>query len=384
MTAGPSAKAGLYVHVPFCSFVCPYCDFAVKRLEPGAADLWLEALLAEAELRADWEPPFDSVYLGGGTPSILGPQRLHRLLAGLRSRLPIEDEAVLHMEANPEDVTAASLAAWRELGVSFLSLGIQSFVDRELRFLGRRHDAAGARAALELAIAADFDVLSVDLIFGLPDQSDADWLLDIETATPPGVDHLSCYQLTVKPGTLFSRRAELGRLREISDEAQGDFYLRTHAALAERGFSAYEVSNFARRPEARSRHNQKYWDHSPYLGLGPAAHSFAGRERFWNEADGDGAGVPRWHRSSARGSPRAPRRRGDAGGGPAHAGAGAPPAGIDLAELGGRFGHVVNEPVRIRLMELERAGLLVVEGKRVRLRPGGMAVADSIAADLLP
>lgn len=372
--------AGLYLHCPFCSFVCPYCDFAVRRL--GDRDLggFVATILREAELRADWPEAIDSIYLGGGTPSLLPPAELERLLGGLRARLPIVPGAVLHLEANPEDVDDEALGAWRDLGVRFLSLGVQSLDDRALRFLGRRHDARGARQAIARAVAAGFEVVSVDLIFGLPDQDRARWLADIEAATPPGVDHLSCYQLTVKPGTLFSRRVELGRLAEIGDEEQGRFFAFTHEVLEARGFEAYEVSNFARRPDARSRHNRKYWRQVPYLGLGPAAHSFTGRERFWNEAE-EGA----WTAAiQADRLPEAGRERLedlDLAQEALLLGLRCP-EGVDLARLESRWSFRPSARALARLETFVTAGLLEHEGTRIKPSRRGLAVADSIAADL--
>jgi putative oxygen-independent coproporphyrinogen III oxidase len=286
--AGDAAAAlpGLYVHVPFCSAICPYCDFAVLVGGPERRSGFVDALAAEARAWAERWPhrgvPLDTVYLGGGTPSALSPAQLAATLDALRSALPVAADAWLTLEANPEDVTTEALAAWRELGVGTLSLGVQSFDDAALRFLGRRHDGVAARRAVSAAVGAGFPIVSVDLIYGLPGQSAAAWRRDLAAATELAPQHLSCYQLTIHEGTPFGFRAARGALVELPDEGQAELFRLTHEELAARGWPGYEVSNFARSPAFRSRHNRKYWRHVPYLGLGPSAHSFDGVQRWWN------------------------------------------------------------------------------------------------------
>jgi len=295
---------GLYVHVPFCSAICPYCDFAVLTGGPRRRAEFVDSL--EAEIAA-WRPDaerwrtIDTVYFGGGTPSALEPAQLARLLAAARAALPVAPDAWIALEANPEDVNAESVGRWRELGIAMLSLGIQSFDAGTLRFLGRRHTPDQARHAAELALGAGFPIVSIDLIYGArgagaaggsgesgPRQPDRQaeqerWQRDLEQAVALGPQHLSCYQLTIHEGTPFGFRAARGELRELPEADQAEAFRFTHTFLAGQGYAAYEVSNFARAPEHQSRHNRKYWDHTPYLGLGPSAHSFDGRRRWWNE-----------------------------------------------------------------------------------------------------
>jgi oxygen-independent coproporphyrinogen-3 oxidase len=251
----------------------------------------VEALLREIEIWSEMMPivwpdtvPIDTVYLGGGTPSSLAPKALDEILAALCRDLPIGPDAEITLEANPEDVTEESLGAWRALGVTNLSLGLQSFDERALRFLGRSHDPAHASAALEAALDAPFKTVSLDLIFALPGQSPERWRADLETAILRRPDHVSCYELTIHEGTRFSRLKERGILREPGEDERSSLFFLTHEVLADHGYAAYEVSNFARAPEHRSAHNRKYWDHTAYLGLGPSAHSFDGvATRWWNE-----------------------------------------------------------------------------------------------------
>lgn len=257
-------------------------------------------LLAEIELAGEEMAGFDTLYLGGGTPSALEPEELGHILARVAtmakaaapaesrlpddSRRPRETGAVwTFLEANPEDVTGERARRWRELGVRTLSLGIQSFDDRALAFLGRRHSGAQARRSVELAREAGFDTVSIDLIYGLPGETAEDWRATLAAAVALAPDHLSCYQLTVHEGTPFGFRARRGELVELPEGAQAERFLFTHTFLGNHGYEGYEVSSFARSPHHRSRHNQKYWDHTPYLGLGPSAHSFDGRKRWWNE-----------------------------------------------------------------------------------------------------
>lgn len=277
---------GLYLHVPFCSAICPYCDFSVLTGTEERRERFVEGLVAEIDL---WSAEsgerfgaFDTVYLGGGTPSILAPEQLERILDAVRHRLGVTPQARLFLEANPEDVTPESLAVWRELGVETLSLGVQSFQEEALAFLGRRHSPTQAHQSVALALEAGFPTVSLDLIYGLPGQSPEDLQRDLDAAVSLQPDHLSCYQLTIHEGTPFGFRKERGRLAELPDDAQGERFLQVHRFLAEAGWAGYEVSSFARAPEHRSRHNMKYWDHTSYLGLGPSAHSHQGGQRWWN------------------------------------------------------------------------------------------------------
>lgn len=225
----------------------------------------------------------DTVYFGGGTPSALFPEQLGRILEAAKTSLPVQEDAWIFLEANPEDITLESVRAWRELGVRTLSLGIQSFDGGALSFLGRRHSPEQACRSIEIAREAGFHTVSLDLIFGLPGQTVESWRKTLETAISLQPDHISCYQLTIHEGTPFGFRLQRGKLTEAPEEIQAELFLLTHMFLRDAGWPGYEVSNFARSPEHQSRHNRKYWDHTPYLGVGPSAHSFSGRRRWWNE-----------------------------------------------------------------------------------------------------
>jgi oxygen-independent coproporphyrinogen-3 oxidase len=320
---------------------------------------------------------FDTIYLGGGTPSTLPVDGLGWLLAELRSRLPLAADARVTLEANPEDVDARSVAAWRAVGVHTLSLGVQSFADDSLRFLGRRHDGNAARAAVEVALGAGFPVVSVDLIYGLPGQSASAWSADLAAAAALAPQHLSCYQLTVHEGTAFGTRRRRGTLRELPDATQAERFRATHEELAARGFTAYEISNFARRAEHRSRHNRKYWRHVPYLGLGPSAHSFDGASRWWNERR-----LGAWESALAEG--RLPVSGSEAIGprerALEHLLLGLRSSdGVDLARLSALGLDVATHPLLPRLLD---EGLLRRDGERLLASLAGWCVADGLAAAL--
>lgn len=368
-----SRKPGLYVHVPFCSAICPYCDFAVVTGDGARRARYLERLLRELEIPSELSD-FDTLYLGGGTPSLL----MEEELVAIRECAPVPADARVYLEANPEDVSDTAVRRWRSLGVTTLSLGIQSFDDEGLSFLGRRHSVAEAHRAIDTARRAGFETLSIDLMFGLPGQTVDEWcrLLDAAIAHEP--DHLSCYQLTFHENTLFGRWKREGKLTEPGDERQADLFVATHRYLQDAGYLGYEVSNFARSPEHRSYHNEKYWDHTPYRGVGPSAHSFDGRTRWWNERS-----LFAWQKQIDSGkSPVAGRET------------------LDLGELlletlmlrlrtfDGLDFDAVAARFRVDLLEENDAlvdrlcieGLAELDGRRLRPTLDGLAVADHIAS----
>ncbi|MFZ5453024.1 MAG: radical SAM family heme chaperone HemW [Thermodesulfobacteriota bacterium] len=276
---------GLYVHVPFCLRKCAYCDFYSIN-DQSLILAWLTALEKESGLYKDRFGVFDTLYLGGGTPSLLNTRQFASLLHILRRPFSFAPDTEVSLEANPDDLTPEKLRVYKDLGVNRLSVGGQSFNDRELAFLGRRHNVRQTVAALEAARAAGFGNLSLDLIFGLPGQSLENWRHTLEQALVFDPEHLSCYQLTYEPETPLGRRKARGEVIPATEEEEREFFLFTSRFLEERGYRHYEISNFARQePGAEpcySRHNRKYWNHTPYLGLGPGAHSFQEGVRWWN------------------------------------------------------------------------------------------------------
>ena len=275
-------RAGLYLHIPFCARVCPYCDFAVRTGNARRRRAFVEALLAEIDLHAGDQRTYDTIYFGGGTPSYLEAEDLERIVTRARERLDVTRDAWIFLEANPEDVNPTSAAAWSRLGVRTLSLGVQSFDATELEFLGRTHTPEQAGESIRIARDAGFDTVSVDLIYGLPDQTVDAWRRRMDAAIATEPDHLSCYQLTIHTGTRFALLEKRGHLTQLPESGQADVFRATHEHLNAAGYAGYEVSTFAIDEHHRSCHNMKYWNHTPYLGLGPSAHSFDGRKRWWN------------------------------------------------------------------------------------------------------
>ena len=379
----PGQRPGLYLHVPFCSSICPYCDFAVLRDGKAARSRFVANLLQEVDAWGGGGGGFDTLYLGGGTPSLLERSQLETILEAVRRNLGMGPDAFVVLEANPEDVTRESAQSWRALGVNGVSLGVQSFRPGVLRFLGRKHDPRRAREAVIELLDTGFEWISIDLIYGLParlESSGPSFEADLAEAIALEPHHLSCYQLTVHSGTPFDRLRSRGGLVELGADDQAEALVLTHEILAEAGYQAYEVSSFARETEYRSRHNQKYWDHTPYLGLGPSAHSFDGVRRWWNERSLDAwesrllAGLrPIGGKETLSASDLALeavmfglRTAG----------------GLDLDSLASDFGIDLLALNEARVERYSSEGLLVISEGLLRPTRRGMAVADGLAASL--
>jgi len=274
---------GLYVHVPFCRRKCRYCDFysvASRSLVPA----YLDAVVREARFYADAAGSVNTVYVGGGTPSLLDSAQLRILFDALHDAFDIAPSAEITLEANPESLDQSCLRQIRRLGVNRLSLGVQSLDDAVLEFLGRGHRVSDVESAVTWARGEGVDNLNLDLIYGVPGQDLFAWrevLLRVLDFNP---EHLSLYQLTLEPGTPLGLKQQKGLIREYEEEEQRDFFLESARIMGRAGFFHYEVSNFARHEAYISQHNLRYWQHQPYLGLGPAAHSFDGTRRWWNHA----------------------------------------------------------------------------------------------------
>lgn len=274
--------AGLYVHVPFCASRCRYCGFA-SGTDRGLIGPYLEALGREAAFRLPlFEGPFDTLHIGGGTPSVLSDDELAVLLDQVGEAARLEPLSEITLEANPDDVTSSRAQRWHELGFHRVSLGVQSLDDARLDWLGRRHTARAALRAIVALREAGSENLGVDLIIGLPDQDERALEAEIAALRPFGLEHVACYQLTAEPGTPIGESVRSGRVRLPDEDAQARLFEFADALLTAEGYDHYEVSNFGKTQGFRSRHNQKYWHHAPYLGLGPSAHSFWGRRRSWN------------------------------------------------------------------------------------------------------
>lgn len=278
--------AGIYIHIPFCKKKCIYCDFYSIAANPAVVDEYVSALCREAELRKE-ELASDSVrtvYLGGGTPSLLSAQHLERLTDGLRKVFDFGGVEEFTIEVNPDDVSEELVGLFLRLGINRVSMGVQSFVDEELKFLNRRHDAAQAIRAYGLITSGGIGNVSIDLIYGIPGQTLHSWQQSLDQAMQMQPKHISCYNLTYEEGTRLYRLLEKGNIREVHDEECIAMYEQMIDVLASHGYEHYEISNFAL-PGYHSRHNSSYWDKSPYLGLGASAHSYVGGTRYYNTSN---------------------------------------------------------------------------------------------------
>lgn len=279
----------LYVHVPFCLRRCPYCDFAVVPTRRPPWGTYLRAVAEEALLQAEaygWATPvaLATLYFGGGTPSLLPPGAFEELVTRLRGVVSWNETVEWTVEANPETVDAERVRTWRRLGVTRVSLGVQTFHGPALRRMGRLHGADGAVAAARLIRRAGIPSLSIDLLFALPVEWGQNWEADLDRALALEPDHISLYGLAVEPNTPLARWVGEGRVRPVEDERYADQYLRAHERLRAAGYRAYEVSNFAR-PGHESRHNWVYWSGAPYGAVGPGAHAYDPPVRRWNLRD---------------------------------------------------------------------------------------------------
>lgn len=414
---GARFPAGLYVHLPFCRSICPYCVYPVRTGSPAdrreLADLLLDEIelwraaapggggrgrirvgerdrtgdagtsRGDAELLEEVSPGcwrYDSVYLGGGTPSLVDPGALHRLLEAVRSRFRIEDAGVA-LEANPEDLDSSRTEGWLRAGVDTVHVGVQSFHADDLRLLGRRHGPDRARESVREARRADFETVSVDLLFGLPGQGVERWRDTLDAAVALEPDHVCCYELT-PDGVHRSRGAgEGGRLAAPPDGRAAEMLETAHALLADSGYRAYELCSFARAPRHRSRHTWKYSSGAAYLGLGPSAHSFDGDRRRW------------WNRTSLAGY----RHRIEAGRPPLEdheilgprqraletvMAAFRTPFGVDLDSFETHFGVDLMSRNRDRIEAWVDAGIVRLDGRRLVPSLRGMALADELAATI--
>ncbi|MCS6916640.1 MAG: radical SAM family heme chaperone HemW [Chitinophagales bacterium] len=278
--------AGIYVHIPFCRQACSYCNFYFTTSQRMRNEL-VDALVQEAALQQSYLEPgeVETVYLGGGTPSLLTGETLQRLFDALFRHFPIRENAEITLEANPDDLTEEKIRELRTLPVNRLSIGIQSFDDSTLKELNRSHTAEQAVAAVKRVQDAGFQNINVDLLYGLPELSIPKWRETLQRALELQVTHLSCYALTVEPRTALAYRQAAGRWKPADDELAARHLEYLMKAMRQAGWLHYEISNFSCSPQYISRHNSSYWLGTPYLGLGPSAHSYNGHSRQWNVSD---------------------------------------------------------------------------------------------------
>jgi oxygen-independent coproporphyrinogen-3 oxidase len=377
LTLTPGTAFGIYVHVPFCATRCGYCDFNTytsDELGGMGADGWLDAIRAELTLAAAAVGPVtvDTVFVGGGTPSLLGEDRLSEVLDAVRTNFPLPAAAEITTEANPESTSPEFFEALRAAGFTRVSLGMQSTSQRVLAVLDRTHSPGRAVAAAREALAAGFDHVNLDLIYGTPGECDDDLVASVEAAVNAGVDHVSAYALVVEDGTALARRVRRGEIAAPDDDVLAHRYQLIDQRLAAAGLQWYEVSNWSR-PGGQCRHNEGYWDGGQWWGAGPGAHGFIGDVRWWNVKH------PRaYSELLAEGCS----------------------AAADFELLGARDRHVEEVLLGIRLRrglaadvltdsERHRAaravedGLLTEHDQRLTLTDRGRLLADAVVRDLL-
>lgn len=271
---GPHYGFGLYVHWPYCARICPYCDFNVYAAKDRETGPLVEAILQDIQAhkaRLHDHPPLTSIFLGGGTPSLLSAQDLEAIIQTAADQFGLEPNGEITLEANPNDVLRSNPGDWQKAGINRVSLGLQSLDDAALTFLGRDHDVTNALRAVEAAQAV-FDNHSLDLIYARPGQTISDWQGELSQVLALGAPHLSLYELTIEERTAFGKRAARGELVPMQDDDQADLYELTQTLCEAAGLPAYEVSNHARAPKYESCHNHIYWANGDWIGVGPGAH----------------------------------------------------------------------------------------------------------------
>ncbi len=375
---------GFYVHVPFCRVRCGYCDFntyTASELGPGvsrssyADDAIAEIRLARSVL-GDADVPVDTVFFGGGTPTLLPPRDLTRIVAAIENEFGLADDAEITTESNPDSVSAADLGVLREGGIDRISFGMQSAVSHVLEVLDRTHDPDRVPQVVDWARASGFGQVSLDLIYGTPGESLGDWLTSLESALASEPDHVSAYALIVEEGTALARQVRRGEVAMTDDDDLADKYIAADTALKKAGLGWYEVSNWSRTQGTRCRHNLTYWNGGDWWGVGPGAHSHVGGVRWWNVkhpttyADRIGARLSPAHAREVLDDETRRVER----------------VLLEVRLRDGLAMDVLDDAGRGRLPDLAERGLLDVdalERRRVVLTQNGRLLADAVVRDLL-
>jgi oxygen-independent coproporphyrinogen III oxidase len=369
--------SGIYLHIPFCKQACTYCNFhfttSLRYKQPLVQALMLE-LEQEREYLTD---KVETIYFGGGTPSLLEVHEVESILKTIHRNYNVSSDAEITLEANPDDINRDVLRNWKNIGINRLSIGVQSFFEEELRWMNRAHNQQQAHEGLELAVS-EFANITMDLIYGSPLLTDEKWKKNVDTALSLGVPHLSCYALTVEEKTPLHKQIQNAAKNNIDSDTQARQFLMLMEWLRNSGFEHYEVSNFAK-PGFRSRHNSSYWKGLPYLGIGPSAHSFNGGERRWNLPNnnlymqGMNSGQPFRERELLSTKDKlnemimiSLRTR----------------EGLDLTRVEREFGLSERERLHLPLQEKVASGLVTLSDSNAQLTDEGMLQADGIAASL--
>jgi oxygen-independent coproporphyrinogen III oxidase len=370
---------GIYLHIPFCKQACNYCNFHFTTSLRYKGEL-VQALAREVTM----QKPFlegetvETIYFGGGTPSLLTGDELQLLLQTIYKEFDVAAGAEITLEANPDDITAEKLEGWKERGINRLSIGIQSFFEEELRWMNRAHNAGQAEKCIELSLAAGFQNFSIDLIYGSPLLTDDMWQQNVAKAVGYGITHLSCYALTVEEKTPLHKLISTQQKQPVDADKQARQFLQLMQWLKRAGYEHYEVSNFAL-PGYRSRHNSAYWQGKKYLGLGPSAHSYNGRYRAWNKPNNPlyirniNNGILPFEKEELTTTEQLNElimislRTAE---------------GLDLARVQAQFGERAKEAIEKGMQKHLAHQLITQNGSRIQLTESGMLMADGIAADL--
>ncbi len=382
MTNSP-ATMGIYIHIPFCRRKCSYCDFySLPMIDPHMFDKYSSCLAQELSRRGhEYRLPFASIYLGGGTPSLLEPSHIARIIDAVHQYCQPADDLEITIEVNPATVNRQKLENLRLAGINRLSIGVQSFVDRELIILGRMHDSSQARQCIDWAYQAGFTNVNVDLIYGTPGQQLSDWLANLTQAADSGAQHISAYLLQLEPNVPLAYDIQAGCLAMLTDEEESDLYYIGRDLLLNLGFEHYELSNYAY-PGRHCRHNLAYWRVRPYLGIGVGAVSFDGRQRILNLPPLQDYMAALTHKAlpptkiletiDARQACNEAFIMGLR-----------LTAGIDRIQYQDRFGVDPLEAYQTTIDRFESQGLLIVDDRRIALSPPAYFISNAILSDFM-
>ncbi|HEU4597272.1 MAG TPA: radical SAM family heme chaperone HemW [Pyrinomonadaceae bacterium] len=374
-------RAGIYIHIPFCRARCSYCDFATGTFEGALADAYVRALVEEIDAFdvAREDALADTIYFGGGTPSLLTPAQIKRVLGAVRRRFRVTTDAEVTMEMNPGTVTPEALRGFRAAGVNRASFGAQTFDERELKRLGRTHTAEDTRRTLALLREAGFDNLSFDLIAGLPEQTLEGWSRNLDEALALRPQHLSLYLLEVHEGTPLAAQIREGRYRAPDADLAAEMYTLLVERTRLAGYEQYEISNFCL-PGRESRHNMKYWTGEPYFGFGCSAHSFDGRRARWSNERDARRYVELIETSGHAVVERTELDERDASAEALFLGLRLLGRGVNLAEHRARFRLDVRAEYASDLSRFGEAGLIEFDGDVLRLTPAGALLSNEVFA----
>jgi oxygen-independent coproporphyrinogen III oxidase len=375
--------SGVYIHIPFCKQACHYCNFHFSTSLKFKEEV-LQALLKEISITpyffqaSNLNKEIDTVYFGGGTPSILNATELGLIMAALHKKFNIAASAEITLEANPDDISIKKLAEWKRLGINRLSVGIQSFNEAELKWMNRAHNATDSFRCIEEISEQGYDNFSVDLIYGSPLLSNDEWKRNVDLIIEKKIPHISCYALTVEPKTALDKMIRLNKTVQVDHEKQADQFLLLMNWMKQAGYEHYEISNYAL-PGKRSKHNSSYWSGELYYGFGPSAHSFDGKNRRWNIANNalyikslqqDNIPFEEEHLTQVQQLNEyimTSLRTAE---------------GLNLDKISREFGNNYTEELVARINKYKDGGKLLAKGALLVLTNDGKLFADGIAADL--